>query len=204
MKLEGILKPVKYVDEEILRWYTKKSVEFKIDKGRRKYFAGFGLGLLGAFLSIHALYNNGLGLLDRGLFTFCRLNDGLYNVHGIFFGDKEDQISGVGGAADELSYNCKQYNTAVRLPTILAGVGLVGKFGLDLCDRLVNSTPISNDSTICLYLGTSFLSTASSMYIKSSNPKLLEKQPAWKKVFEKTKEKIKEYISPPIPQPAQN
>jgi hypothetical protein len=90
----------------------------------------------------------------------------------------------------------------VRLPTFLFGAGLIGKFGVDVINSIKNKTPIGADSYYALLDGIGHLSLASSMYLKETNPKILDRVPLWKRAYESVKQGIKSLAPSPVPAPA--
>ena len=74
------------------------------------------------------------------------------------------------------------------------------KGGINLADYLINQEPNSLNNVLDdLSLGYTFFGIASSMYVKESNPKMLDKAPAWKRAFNSAREKVAEYFAKPIP-----
>ena len=51
-----------------------------------------------------------------------------------------------------------------------------------------------------LKIATGILGLSSSLYIKSSDPRLLDKEPFWKTVYSWAKDKVVEYLQP-APEP---
>lgn len=202
MKLESLLKPIKYLDESIiLRQYTKLGQKIKIGEGNKKYHIGFCLWA--SYVGLTTTTN--INLFGSGFeiasYLVSGYNDGVYNIQGVNnqFEDEEDSESMV--IDREKNFRTK-YNSCVRLPTFLFGVGLIGKFGVDLVNSVKNKTPMNNESYYALLSGIGHLSLASSMYLKETNPKLLEKVPLWKRAYESLKEKISSLAPFPIPAPA--
>ena len=77
---------------------------------------------------------------------------------------------------------------------------LLAKTTLDV-NSIKNKTPLGADSYYALYGGLGHLSLASSMYLKETNPKLLERVPLWKRAYESLKEKIVSLAPSPVPIP---
>lgn len=198
--LEELLKPIKYVDEQILRQYTKIGKRINIDEGRKKYFVGMGLWFTHVFLS--AAYGPQLIGFKAELIPRILLNiqDFSYNLNGII-GIIEDEVDSETRAINPFINFHKKFNSIVRLPTFAAGVGLIGKFGTDLFNYIMNGEPIDSHRYNYLMYGVGLLSLASSMYIKETNPKLLQKEPLWKKAYGWLKEKASSLVPQPLPQP---
>ncbi len=93
----------------------------------------------------------------------------------------------------------KKYNQIIRLPLILSGFGMIGKYGLEFIEGNLNA-----ESNYFLMYGLGNISLASSMYLKDKDPKLLEKQPMWKDAFNLIRngyENVADKIGGIIPQP---
>jgi len=204
MKLETLLKPIKYLDENIiLRQYTKLAQKVNIDKGRKKYW--IGEGLWASYIALSTRPNMELfgKNFDLGSYFAIAFNDGVYNFRGIS-GRFNETGSSEENILDPMEQFHKKYNSVVRLPTFLFGAGLVGKFGIDLINSITEKKQIEPTSWYCLIDGIGHLSLAASMYLKDTNPKLLDKVPLWKKALGYVKEKVSSFnpIQQPIPVPA--
>lgn len=198
MTLEDFLKPVKWIDEQVLRQYTKLGKKFDLVEGRKKYFVGFGLDWIWTGVFITNIYKSfgELMIFPWGILT---VPDYLLNGLGIMNGGKEDITSGA--RALDPSFQPPLYvafNRAVRPFVFLTGAGFVGKCGIDVLNSLMQGKPIEADSFNYLQYGIGFLSLASSMYLKDTDPKLLEKEPFWKKGYNWLKESL---VPQPLPQP---
>jgi hypothetical protein len=199
MKLEKLLKPIKYLDENvILRQYTKLGQKINIDEGKKKYW--IGQGLWAGYMLLSQFPNRELfgGIFNFSSYLAMAHNDVMYNTKGISGRFKE-----IGSSEEKVLDTEKEfydrYNSIIRLPTFLFGAGLIGKFGIDLINGIKNKTTLEPTSWYCLIDGIGQLSLASSMYLKDTNPKLLNKVPLWKKALEYVKEKVDSFN--PIPQP---
>ncbi len=182
MSLEDLLKPARWADELVLRQYTKAGRKLKLDGEKRKYWVGFGLNTTFSYLtgpSARALFGP---IFDQFSWFVIGLMDGVYNFRGIFGFVKEENVSDT-QAVDPLNHFYRKYNSIIRLPVLAAGVGIVGKYGLDLFNNVVNGVPMDSDSHYYLEYGLGLLSLASSMYLKEMDPKLLQKQPSKVKAF---------------------
>lgn len=204
MKLETLLKPIKYLDENvILRQYTKLGKKINIDKGKKKYVIGLGLDF-GIYVWFGGPANRELfgSKFDWGDFFILGLNESMYNLMGLI-GFKESNSSD-SIALDPQKEHHKKYNLKVRLPTFLFGAGLIGKFGVDLVTSIKNKTPLDAISYNFLLDGIGHLSLASSMYLKETDPKLLDKAPLWKKALDYIQEKASLIGQQPVPVPITN
>ncbi len=198
MKLESLLKPIKYLDESIiLRQYTKLGQKIRINEGRKKYQVG--LGLWTAYVGLTTSSNTQLFGQEFYLASYFALGykDGCYNIKGIS-GRFDDEINSGEEVINKEKYSFSRYNSCVRLPAFLFGIGLIGKFGIDLVNSIKNKTPIAPESCYALLDGLGHLSLASSMYLKETNPKLLERAPLWKRAYESLRGKMSLLIPSPI------
>ena len=199
MGLESLLEPVKLADEQLLRQYTKVSKKFNLYEGRKKYFVGMGLWIAQTFMC-SAAGDQLIGDAEFPARMLLTIPDGTCNLYGVVFGI-EDESTSETISIDPLTNLYRKFNSVVRLPTFTAGVGLVGKFGADLFNYLTNGEPIDSNSYNCMIYGIGLLSLASSMYIKGTDPKLLDKEPVWKRAYEWVREKINFLVPQPVPQP---
>ncbi len=194
MSLEEFLKPVKYVDEQVLRQYTKVGKRLKLDEGRRKYTVGMGLWV--THLMICAPIGRELiGAAELPIRMILNIPDYIYNFEGIMGMIKEETTS-ENKTIDPIINFYRKHNSVARLPIFTAGIGLIGKCGVDLFNYITKGEPMESDSYNSLIYGIGLLSLASSMYIKEIDPKLLDKQPFYKAAYGWMKEKLI-----PAPQP---
>lgn len=200
MKRESLLKPVKWLDEQVLRQYTKLGKKFKLDERRRKYF--LGAMLWGAHVVICGTTGIRLfGLIEFPARVILNVPDFAYNFSGIRSEVNEEATSDA-RAINPVVHFYQTFNSAVRLPTFLGGAGLVGKFGLDLFKYITRGEPPEPQSYNSLMYGLGLLSLASSMYIKEQDPKLLQKKPLWEKAYSWIREKVSSLSPEPAPQPS--
>ncbi|MEK6913773.1 MAG: hypothetical protein AABW47_03835 [Nanoarchaeota archaeon] len=203
MKLETLLKPVKYLDENvILRQYTKLGQKINIDEGKRKYKVGLALDILSIPLIMISNKEIFGGNISKVAF-FSGVADWNYNGLGILgaFGEnKTSETIAINPFQEILS----KWNKYWRLPLFLTGVGLIGKVGLDFANSLMNNTEVHATDYYALCNGIGCLSLASSMYLKETDTKLLDKSPLWKKALNYVKEQISLIGPQPIPVPIRN
>jgi hypothetical protein len=89
-----------------------------------------------------------------------------------------------------------------RFPALILGTGLIGKAGLELFDGVKNHNPESYMAAWNNFsLGYCFAGIASSIYVKESDPRLLDKEPSWKKAYDFLKDKVRDWTSAPLPAP---
>ncbi|MEK6926278.1 MAG: hypothetical protein AABW50_03295 [Nanoarchaeota archaeon] len=205
--VETILKPLKIVDSEVNRWYTKKSQGVS-NKRLSKITGGLGVFGLGSMtVYFDNIFTNKFGegpdMKVMGAMVGCALN-GLNNpFNGLLLigaDELKNKEEGETLAEDSYEYYNNKVNSFLRLPLIATGLAITGKNIYSLVDSALNGTPL-NISDYEIGFGLGCLSSASSMYLKDRNPKLLEKNPAWKRAYNSAKEKIKSLIPQPFPQP---
>ena len=200
MSLESLLGPAKWIDEQVLRRYTKVGRRFKLDYGRMKYFVGLSLWSIHSAFSIVAGYQV-IGDAEQLVRIISNIPDFSYNINGAI-GIFKDEIISETRTKDPVKYIYQQINLIERLPILAAGVGLVGKSGINLFNYILNGEPVDSNNYDCLTYGVGLLSLASSMYIKEMDPKLLQKQPSKVKAFFKgLYEKAKGLVPSPNPTP---
>ncbi len=174
MSLESLLKPVQWADEQVLRYYTKKAEAWE-KKGRSKYSLAHLYNLSGAAANIVFMtqadlnFSVGAGVLALQSADFAR------NV----VRERYDPEINTGTVAKPpLSYEItKHLSSLVRLPMLVTGMGLMIKGIAYFIDYVQHKNPesIVHAMQMCS-LGYAFFGTASSMYIKESDPQLLEKK----------------------------
>ena len=75
----------------------------------------------------------------------------------------------------------KELADLIRMPSLIFGLTLMGKGIFELFDYFKTSNPESLSYAMWdLSYGYGFAGMASSMYVKESNPKLLQKEPSWR------------------------
>ncbi|MEK6830043.1 MAG: hypothetical protein AABY15_08050 [Nanoarchaeota archaeon] len=182
------------LDETILKQYTKLTKKWE-EKGRSRYGLSAMFGFPGAVFGIFSV-NNPLYPI------FLGLNNSL-DIVGLMSGnhDGTEENGERRIIQDSSAYYANKFLNKARLPLFGLGVYLVGKSGFELYDYLANSSNVNLENIRENTLnGLSFLLSSSSIYIRNSNPKILEKAPMWKKAYESLKEKI---LSPkPLTEPA--
>lgn len=200
MSLESLLGPAKWMDEQVLRQYTKVGKKFHLDEGRRKYWAGLILWHIHVVLSV-GTGKQLIGNFEPPVRISLNVPDCGYNLNGAM-GNIKDETSSETRVKDPIKYIVQTINSIERLPIFAAGVGLVSRFGVDLFNHVTNGEPIDTDSYNGLTYGIGLFSLASSMYIKEMDPKLLQKQPSKVKSFFKgLYEKVKGLVPSPDPAP---
>ncbi len=186
MKLESLLKPVKWMDEQVLRQYTKIGKKWE-DKGRNIKALTIPLSLVGYGLYVLPI-------------TPLTLGYGFYIGTDIVrsFREKRDTTSGEVIIDNPLLAIYRKLNNATRFPLFATGVAMTTKGLIDICRGLAGKENLSPESFGSFCLGLSFLSTTSSIYLKDRDPKLLDKAPAFEKIYNWIKEKtqIKPALQP--------
>ncbi len=204
MSLEKIvtdfLAPVQWADEQLLKQYTKLTV--KVEKeGRNKYslaqiclLSSWVSGLASTFSPLHSSL----------IYLPISLIQGTDFVRNIFepYQRRDTCDDGTIAEPSDTTYLYKKIADYTRFPFFLVGVTSIGKGMYDFFDswKTGNSESLQNASFYLLF-GYKLFGTASSMYIKESNPKLLQKQPFWKTAYDWCEEKILEFGPKPIPVP---
>ncbi len=199
--IEDILKPVKFVDEAVLRQYTKLTRKWEA-KGRSRYSLAHAFQLptipLGLYF-VNSFYppSNSVSLL--GFLLGSELGSNLTGPN------NERSVSSDRTLVESsipINRFYKKVSNRIRLPLFISGVGMIAKGGLDLVDYMRTQNPESlNNALFDMSLGYTFFGNASSMYVKESNPKLLDKTPAWKTAYNFVKEKVSGLIPGQTPEP---
>ena len=159
------------------------------------------MGLWVIHVEISRVIGNQLfGAAEQTVRILLNAPDMAYNIFGAV-GIIRDETTSETKAVNPIMDLYMKFNSVVRLPIFTAGVGLVGKSGIDLFNHVTNGKPIDSNGYNCLMYGIGLLSLASSMYIKNTDPKLLQKEPLWKKTYNWCKENAGSLIPHPLPQP---
>ncbi len=202
MTLEELLKPVKWIDTQVVKGYTKVGERFHLLEGKKKYAMGLFLDFVNAFSTTGPSHRLGLSLLDWCSYFTINFPDQQYNISGLA-GEIKDETTSDVNAINPLEYKLRRHNSIMRFPTLLSGVGLVAKFGYDVYQSIREGTSLDQNSYDYLQWGLGQLSLASSMYLKAMDPKLLNKskQPFWQRVYSSLQEKIRSLAPQPAPVP---
>ncbi len=83
MGLEEILKPIKYVDGQVIKSYTKLGKKLNLDIGKRRYWAGFLFNTFGTDTSLKPVKKLVNHAFKTAFFYSISLIDCVYNYGGI-------------------------------------------------------------------------------------------------------------------------
>ncbi len=215
MGLESLLKPIKWVDEQIVKWvdepilrqYTKAAKKWE-EKNWNKYSLTTALSLSGyiAMLLHPSDPEVKRQIEETGIMNHLPAFTMAVGYMGLLFHDvwhsldnrfnkKTEQTSGA-IAEDKFNYLTKKIHQRARLPVLGYGLYCFYTLGASLVESGIN---ISNENSAAFVVGLAFSTLASSMYIKDSDPKLLDKQSSWKKAYNRIKEKIDSLTLQPVP-----
>jgi len=173
MTLEKMLKPVKYVDEQVLRSYTNLTHKLE-EKGENKYslaakaFASSCIAYL-IYISGYTLMEPMNGANEIGSIIF---DIGAAGVFGGLLGNdlasllqesRYQNIQESGGAKAKLPLELERYKkitSAVRLPLLAAGTYMLGQAGIDGLEPLISwsSEPLTLDTLKNTLLGSGAVS----------------------------------------------
>ena len=204
MPLEDLLGPLKYVDEAILKQYAKISRYWE-EKRESRYSLALGCDILfiaGVMLArkmvssavpaehvpnIYAQITSLAMIAIQGN-NFCHTLSNLMNPpdYGLDVEDKHNYVT-------------TKINRLTRLPMF------IGLTGLSIYAGITYEGSNWRDYVFCGVGAISFLSIASSMYIKDADSEILDKEPSLVKAFSWLKEKYhgaKEKVEKYLPRPA--
>lgn len=185
-----------WLDRDVLlRQYSKVAKRWE-DKGRNIYTLSSAVGIpsfplrflagnLGGIIEPHSVR-----VVNEILNGFIHASDGYYNLDGLR-GRVEESTDSNSKVIDR-NILSRKLNRITRVPYFLSSVGLLGKVAYDAYNYLANGEPMPNEDFHLASLGLSNIGLASSMYLKDRDPKLLDRQPAWKRALESAKEKAGE------------
>ncbi len=194
MSLQKLLSPIKAVDERILRGYTEISQGIPDDKLYKitTGLTALSIPLQGFFFG--GLFpNNPIAKISSIMGqAFCvNGEDIVLNIQGLRGELEKDTNSGEIVSENPATDFLYEVTKFFRLPVFTAGVALLGKSIYDVGNYIFNNEPLTNETLTSAVGGLSYLSLASSMYLKDRNPKLLQKKPLLKSAFEYLGEKTK-------------
>jgi hypothetical protein len=207
--VNDFLKPVKWVDEQVLRQYTKlaKGIEDRgypapllagyISAGGFFFYVGmhtYSITYASFYASSPPSSYEYLALQLSG-YLFGTLG-GVDIANTLFDGWRYYYYSD-GTTTSKGSANVyEKFAKATRLPCLAIGTYLIGsnvpENGIQEILHTINHPLVIGSFLICL---------ASSMYLKGNDPKVLEKQPFWKTAYDWCKDKVTGIVPEPAPQP---
>lgn len=203
MSLESLLKPVKAVDEELLRKYTK-FVKKRELKGKSRYSLCY-LGIAASFIggSTFALNIPEQPVL-YGIYTIlygCIIGSDIVRTKDYSEGGNnlETKVMVMEDPDTILLKNISKY---LRLPFFLSAVGFGIKSLVELYQGLVHQDSETLSQSLTGFVtATGFFGISSSMYLKDADPNVLKKNPLWKRAYNWAKEKVSSYLPSPSPEP---
>ena len=175
MSLDTLLKPLQWADEQILRYYTKRTEAWE-EKGRSKYSLAQICNLSGAAANMAFMLQGDLYFgLGAGLLALQSLDFARNTVKERY----ESEMTDGALTKTPMGYETtKKISALARLPMLITGAALMVKGVVHFVEYLQTKNPesVTNAMYMCSF-GYALIGTASSMYIKDSDPKLLEKKP---------------------------
>lgn len=186
MSLEKLIIPFKEVDNELHRQYEKLG-KYLDDKGPKvRYMAATASNFLGQ-PGIHSLGN---------IYLLFHAVDMSMNFISLGVGDKmKEQIDEGGAVANPYTYYPLKLFEIVRSPALGLGLVYLGKGSYEILDSTLNKTSISPESINDFLNGIYFVATASSMFLKDKDPKVLDED----SIFSKLKNSVYELTNAPKP-----
>ncbi len=218
MTLESLLKPVKWLDEEILAMYTQVSRNWSDRTVCTLAGAFWGASFVSGLVEAAALYSIFPGSpimvgAVAGEAMALRVPDSLLNQRGLEGRLSNTRTSDVATLPNEMYIDAatpefptteglRKYVRNARLPVILAGASCLIKCIYDVANYLLTGEFANSQETLLFAsLACTYLSLASSMYLKGRDPKLLEREPFYKRAYSWAKEKVKASLPKHIPHP---
>ena len=228
MDLESILRKAwAETDQEILRFYTKMGENIpdeNLYKTATKWLLGtkiLEVACIGAFLGAYGYYGSSLPeaishassssrslveiaeniqkSVSMGISATSFGYDLLYNWLGLLgafpIGQTDVQSNG-----SYLKESFQKASRKLRLPVVACSLYQVGKVCFDV------SQPIEGDKFFEYIISEgvhaiALFGLATSMYLKERDPKLLNKDPFWKRAYDYASGKVQEMFPTPVPAP---
>ncbi len=189
--VESVLAPFKYIDEQILRQYTKLTL-WAEDKKKVSRFKVAGFIQLGncAYQLVLAhqitnttdttLNNNEVPLyisVAASLISSLWVHDVGHTFYNLLKSDSNKQTTEI--TVDKYNYFSQKIQRTFRLPIIALESYFLYLFGSEIIHGNLNQEGMESFRDVSIYL----VSLASCMYIKDADQKILNKVPYWKRVF---------------------
>jgi len=198
MKSRALSKPIEWIDEQLLREHSKLTKKWE-DKGKSKYSLATILGLSGLAASMGTKEL----IYTLGTFTFARGWDLGLNTKGLTEGEHPTGIREYGDRlvvdSPIFFYTNKAMNS-IRAPTFIFGSSFMIRGAINAYNYFANNDQLGLDGAINDFqVGISSLGFASSIYIRNSDPKLLQKESTWSKLCNWYSEKIDSLSPQPAP-----
>ncbi len=198
MVLEDLLKPLQYVDEQILREYTKLTQAWE-KSGKSKYLLSnsFNISSFALFLGSMHLW---------GGYHYIPPLEGFFHTRNSVI---DNRIKPYGSDFPVTSTSvAKPQNIHItidritRLPFLITAMSLTATGIYHLMTGIKSqSNQQVHEGIYLINHGISYIGNASSQYVKDTNPTLLKKDPLWKTAYTLLQEKIRAI---PQPQPTIN
>ncbi len=203
MSLETLVNGYKAVDQAVLKQYTRLGQHIPEEK---LYKVTTGLNLIGLVtsLGLTLTYESIAKIPPLLLSGWFNAVDFWLNVSAREGKLPSQQATDSTVSIDHFTQDFLSATRRARLPCFALGLGFLGMLCYDGIQDVVYDNFVSGMEYVRDSLGAiSFLSFASSMYLKDQDPKLLQKKPSRVKAFVKgLYERAKEKLSPaPVPVP---
>ena len=209
MSLESLLKPVKAVDEELLRGYTKFfkfSEKIGISRYTHCYF-GIAESIVGLYIGFHEL-REAIGDITPISMTYSmtilmpeisRTVEEHLRKRNI---ETEERVKYV--YSSSFAAFSKLTSKYLRLPFFLSTVSFGVKSLFELYNGVFHQdSEAFSQSLTDLVIAGGFFGISSSMYLKDADPNILKKDPLLKRMYNWAKEKVSSYMPAPRPVPVQ-
>ncbi len=203
MSLEYLLKPVKWVDKQILREYTKLARKAE-KKGVGKFVLATGLNgaaklsfmatwFISSQIRDYTRYGIAMGASLENTFELFIYNLAAFHAEGLATSSR---------VKDPFVERMKSIYSIVRLPVLAGAASQIGMGVTNLYNYFAkgdaSALPAGIQQTV---LGIGLLSWSSAMYVRDSDPKLLDEAPFWQSAYSWAKKQVGYLVPNPQPQP---
>jgi len=191
------------VDKQILREYTKLAQKGE-GKGIGKYALATGLNGAAKMFLMPAWAVSSLNG-DNASFGIA-LGASLENTFEAFIYNsaafKAEELETHSRVKDPFVEKMKSIYSGLRLPILAGAASQIGMGVANLYNYFAEGDASALPMGIQqMALGTGLLSWSSAMYVRDSDPKLLQKAPLWKRAHSWAREKLDSLTPEPVPQP---
>lgn len=213
MALESLLGPLKWVDKQVLRQHTKiaKCVEDRNGMSKADLADVLSCGVLliegiyaAGYITTSPHEANAIGTAAPIVAASVYLSKAagtILNSVAIFVRNDDYERSSDTMAVNPVTPGIRKVFRTLRLPLFVAGLSGVGHSFYEPFAAANFSTDYLADYLGFLTDASFTILGASALYMKDTDPKLLDKEPFWKSAYHWAKEKMSSVVPEPALQP---
>ncbi len=198
MPLEDLLKPVKVIDTEIHHYYEKLGNKLdKIHKDTRYFTCAILVGQ--AFITSPYLKLGETAPIEYIGYKCLLASDQVINTWALPFGLAQDKNDSEIKPYQPIILDPLLFlNRIARTPLFFTGIAYLATGTYNATHETTHPEVTPTNPLKTILIGVNMIALASSMYLKDKDPKLLQKDPFWKKAYDAIKGKIQSYKPEPV------